>query len=228
MARWFKNPPAKQEAWVEPWVGRSPGKGNGYPLQRDLPGKSHGQRILAVKEVRWDPATEVKVKGTQSCQTHCDPMDYTVHGILQARILEWVAFPSSRGSSQPRGQTQVSWIAGDSLPAEPQGKPISNWACMQKAFWQPATVFTYKLVTINSTQIVNISMSETQKLISLSADCKSYCLWTTHPRLAVHSTGDLGKMGHTLTAWLQAARWPPLGYPVKPHAVSNDKKQWSL
>ena len=39
-------------------------------------------------------------------------MDYTVHGILQARILEWVAFPFSRGSAQPRDQTQVSCIAG--------------------------------------------------------------------------------------------------------------------
>ena len=39
-------------------------------------------------------------------------MDYTIHGILQARILEWVAFPFSRGSSQPRGQIQVSLIAG--------------------------------------------------------------------------------------------------------------------
>ena len=42
----------------------------------------------------------------------CDPMDYIVHGILQARILEWVAAPFSRGSSQPRDQTQVSLIAG--------------------------------------------------------------------------------------------------------------------
>ena len=39
-------------------------------------------------------------------------MDYTVHGILQARTLEWVAFPFSRESSQPRDQTQVSRIAG--------------------------------------------------------------------------------------------------------------------
>ena len=39
-------------------------------------------------------------------------MDYTAHGILQARMLEWVAFPFSRGSSQPRDQTQVSRIAG--------------------------------------------------------------------------------------------------------------------
>ena len=38
-----------------------------------------------------------KVKVAQSCLTLCEPMDYTVHGILQARILEWVAFPFSRG-----------------------------------------------------------------------------------------------------------------------------------
>ena len=52
------------------------------------------------------------VKVVQLCPTLCDPMDYTVHGILQARILEWVAFPFSRGSSQPRDRTQVSCIAG--------------------------------------------------------------------------------------------------------------------
>ena len=53
-----------------------------------------------------------KVKVTQLCLTLCDPMDYTVHSILQARILEWVDFPFSRGSSQPRDQTQVSSIEG--------------------------------------------------------------------------------------------------------------------
>ena len=54
------------------------------------------------------------VNVAQSCLTLCDPMDYTVHGILQARILEWVAFPFTRGSSKPRDQTQVSCIAGRS------------------------------------------------------------------------------------------------------------------
>ena len=54
---------------------------------------------------------------TQSCLTLCDPMDYSppgssVHGILQARTLEWVAILFSRGSSQPKDQTQVSCIAG--------------------------------------------------------------------------------------------------------------------
>ena len=70
------------------------------------------------------PATVSKDWGLEiACPTLCDPMDYTVPGILQVRILEWVAVPFSRGSSQPRDQTQVSCIAGDSLPAEPQGKP---------------------------------------------------------------------------------------------------------
>ena len=59
------------------------------------------------------------MKVAQSCPTLCDPMDYTVHGILQARILEWVAFPFSRESSQLRSPT----LRADSLPAEPQGKP---------------------------------------------------------------------------------------------------------
>ena len=56
--------------------------------------------------------TKAKVKVTQSCPTLWDTMDYTVHGILQARILEWVTVPYSRGSSQPRDRIQVSRIAG--------------------------------------------------------------------------------------------------------------------
>ena len=49
---------------------------------------------------------------SQFCPTLCNPMGCTDHGILQARILEWVAFPFSGGSSQPRDWTQVSCIAG--------------------------------------------------------------------------------------------------------------------
>ena len=56
----------------------------------------------------WESSSTVKVKVTQSCPTFCDPMDY---GILQATILEWVAIPLSRRSSQPRDQTQSSCIA---------------------------------------------------------------------------------------------------------------------
>ena len=62
------------------------------------------------------------MKVPQSCLTLCNSVDYTVHGILQAKILEWVAFPFSRGSSQPTDPTQVSSIAG--RPVEPKWKPI--------------------------------------------------------------------------------------------------------
>ena len=54
----------------------------------------------------------MEVKVAQLCLILCDPRDYTVHGILQSRILEWVVFPFSRGPSQPWDQTKVSHIAG--------------------------------------------------------------------------------------------------------------------
>ena len=73
-----------------------------------LPGRHiSGPMALGTRNlVKW---SEVKV--VQSCPTLCDPMDYTVCGILQTRILEWVAYPFSSGSSWPRNQTGVSWIA---------------------------------------------------------------------------------------------------------------------
>ena len=55
--------------------------------------------------------------------THSPPGP-SVHGILQARILEWVAMASSRGSSQHRDQTQVSCITGRFFTTEPLGKPM--------------------------------------------------------------------------------------------------------
>ena len=56
--------------------------------------------------------SQSEVQVAQSCLTLCDPMDYTVHGILQAGILEWVTFPFFRGSSQPRNWTQVFHTVG--------------------------------------------------------------------------------------------------------------------
>ena len=56
-----------------------------------------------------------EMKVAHSCLTLCDPMDYRLHGILQARTLEWGAVPFSRGSSQLRDRTQVSHIAGGFL-----------------------------------------------------------------------------------------------------------------
>ena len=69
----------------------------------------------------------------QLCPNLCDPMDCSspgssVHGISQARILEWVSISFSRGSSQPRDQTHVSCTAGKFFTAEPPGKPH----CLQR------------------------------------------------------------------------------------------------
>ena len=71
-------------------------------------GFPHSEGCGAVKESE---------RVTELCLTLCDPMDCSppgssVHGILQARILEWVAIPFSRGSSGPRDRTQVSYITG--------------------------------------------------------------------------------------------------------------------
>ena len=94
---------------------------------------------LAALKIKYKhvKGTYSKLKVAQSCLTLCDPMDYTVHGILQARILEWVAVPFSRGSSQLRDWTQLSWIAGRFLTSwvSHQGSPnqltvkcIVSWA----------------------------------------------------------------------------------------------------
>ena len=74
------------------------------------------------------------MKVAQLCPTLCDPMDCTVHAILQARILEWVAVPFSRGSSQPRSPA----LQADSLLPEPPGKPenteVGSLSLLQQIF----------------------------------------------------------------------------------------------
>ena len=98
--------------------------------------------ILITSDMQTIPALWQKVKRpgiispiqfssvAQSCWTLWDPMDWgpwgsSLHGILQARRLEWVAIPFSRESSCPRDLTWVSCIAGRFLTAEPPGKPKS-------------------------------------------------------------------------------------------------------
>ena len=78
------------------------------------------------------------VKVAQSCLTLCDPMDYTVHGILQARILEWVAVPFSKDLPNPGIEPRSPTLQADSLPAEPQGKPkntgVGSLSLLQRIF----------------------------------------------------------------------------------------------
>ena len=88
-------------------------------------------------EEEWKVTMEwkVKVKDTQSCPTICDPMGHTVHGILQATILEWVAVPFSRDFPNPGIEPRSLTLQVDSLPAEPPGKPknigVSSLTLMQ-------------------------------------------------------------------------------------------------
>ena len=70
--------------------------------------------LLLVRKWKWKSLSHVWLFET--------PMGYTVHGILQVRILEWVTFPFSRASSQPRDRTQVSHISYDK-----SRQHIKNW-----------------------------------------------------------------------------------------------------
>ena len=81
-----------------------------FPTQGSNPNLLHCRQIIYCLSHQGNPLSWHKV--AQSCPTLWTPWTYTVNGILQARILEWVAIPFSRGSSQPRDWTQVSHIAG--------------------------------------------------------------------------------------------------------------------
>ena len=79
----------------------------------------------------------VKMKVAQSCPTLCYPVEYSppgsfVHGIFQARILEWVAISFSRGSSQPRDQTQVSCISG---------RFFTTWATREASYFKRLSMY---------------------------------------------------------------------------------------
>ena len=129
-----------------PW--NSPGHNTGvgsqfpspgiFPTQGSNPGLRHCRQILCQLSHKGSPS-EVKV--VQYCLTRCNPINYTVHGILQARILEWVTFsledfqgnlPSP--GIEPRSPT----LQVDSLPAEPQGKPkntgMGSLSLLQRIF----------------------------------------------------------------------------------------------
>ena len=79
----------------------------------------HGNGLEGLYDVFGHSEENTDESESRSVMSDSDSVDYAVHGILQARILEWVAFPLSQGPSQPTDGTQAS----PSSPAEPQGKP---------------------------------------------------------------------------------------------------------
>ena len=117
-----KNPPANAYVGSIPGSGRSPGEGNGTHssiLAWEIPWTEEpgGLQSVGSQRVRHNLVTEKsESEVAQLCPTLCDPMDCSlpgssVHGVSQAIVLEWIAISFSRGSSQPRDQTQVSRIA---------------------------------------------------------------------------------------------------------------------
>ena len=76
-----------------------------------------------------------KVKVTQSSPTLCGPVDYTVHGTLQARILEWVPFPFPRDLPNPGIEPSSPALQTDSLPAKSQGKPKNTGVGSLSLLW---------------------------------------------------------------------------------------------
>ena len=145
----------------------------------------------------------MRAKPLQSCPTLCDPTDCSlpgpsVHGILQARILEWVAMSISRGSSQPRDRTQVSYIfcTGQRLiyhffttwkvPIFPpnimiMGNPL-QYSCLDNSLDRGAWRATVHRVTESQTNRNDLTHARTQththtqNSLSSSSDMATYCV----------------------------------------------------
>ena len=99
------------------------------------------------------------MKVAHPCLTLCNPMDCTVRGILQARILEWVAFPSPEDLPNPGIEPRSPTLRRGSLPAEPQGKPEIS-----------LRNFHYNPLTLMAQQVKNLpAMQETKEFDPLFA-----------------------------------------------------------
>ena len=108
---WVAIPFSRGSSWPRDWTQLSYMAGRFFTILATLLLQLHILELFS--ELFMKKESEV----AQSCPTLCDPLDcsplgYSVHGILQARILEWVAIPFSRGSSWPSDWTQVSCIVG--------------------------------------------------------------------------------------------------------------------
>ena len=123
----------------------------------------------------------MKVLISQSCLTLCDPMDCSppgssVHGISQARILEWVAISFSRGSSPSRDQTQVSCIAG---------RVFIIWATNSSQFWlyvHEDSIRSYRL------SVQSFRTAPTNFRCQLQAGVVNLCFWPTCYSLEIPTT----------------------------------------
>ena len=128
------------------------------------------QPFISSKSVAVSRMSEVKV--AQLCPTLCDPIGYTVHGILQARILEWVAIPFSGVSSLPRDWTQASCIAGGFFTNWAIRKAPLEWVCVTKVNLHLLTcyakkpIYWHQFVGKGSTEFISCSKDPNSLMVS--------------------------------------------------------------
>ena len=127
-------------------------------------------------------------RSPQSCPTLCDPIDYTVPEILQARILERVAIPFSRRSSQPRDQTQVSRTADGFF---------TSWAT-REALRSPS--LGQKAVLTSQDSIFSLHWSASCVLCTALGRAWVVCLHSSPEGLGQHSTHSGSHM--LIICWL--------------------------
>ena len=140
---------------------------------------------------------KVKVKVAQLCPTLCHPMDSTVHGIHQARILEWVAYPFSSGSSWPRNRTRVSCIAGGFF---------TNWGKVRSRIMDP------QRCVCPETQNLSICYP-TAVLVSGCYLATNSCLFVTPWTVALQTPLS---MEFPRQEYWSGLPFPPLGYLPRP------------
>ena len=161
--------------------------------------KSLGQALL------WYPTTlshpgyvcsEVNV--AQACPPLCDPVGSTVHGTLQARMLEWVAVPFSRGSPQPSGQTQASHTAGRFFTGWVTGKSPVKSALIPNHPKTSRLRLQSVVQILGHPGIVCSPLYEAQtRLEGVSPPYKYGCGWTTTKLRAGWGSGAWKKMSMT-------------------------------
>ena len=135
--------------------------------------------ISHIKLFEWNLNTNdnLTCESYSVCLTLCDPTDYTVHRILQAKILEWVVFPFSKGSSQPRDQIQVSYIADEFL---------TSWVT-REALYTGVGILPL-LQQIFPTQELNRGLLNCRQILyQLSCQGRSHLETNRNPRTEHHS-----------------------------------------
>ena len=160
-----------------------------------------------------------KVKVTQSCPTLCDPMNYTFHGILQARILEWVAFPFSEDLPDPRIRLGSPALQADSFPTEPSGKP-HVYVCQFLIIQWGVCTHTH---TLTYTYISSVQLLSCVRLFWDTIDCST-------PGFPVHH--QLPELTQTHVHWVSDAIQPshPLSSPSPAFNLSQHRGlfQWGF